>query len=658
MAEQHGKLTLPRLVSASFRHFSLYNLKPEIDIDFPDGVFCLAGANGLGKSTFLLAINYAITGRVPEPDRPFISLDDYYKRTRDFSTYFFDGRVNEHDRELAEIEIQLRIGDWEVSLTRGMFDPDGIRDLWLELEDGQLHQVTGSPLQLQSKYHEEVTRRVGLASFEQLVFLHHFVLTFDERRFLLFWSSRELEQALYLSIGVDAKTARRFDILQDKAQKAGSRGRNTVSHASAIRAKLKELERALLNPKHKRVLDNIETRYAALQNAYDQAIIRFERLDAGLRDAKIKLAEFSAEQSTLRAEYDGEFSKRMAGSSDIRHHPIIRESITEGRCQLCDSHREGISASIGKQLESEHCPICGTKIIRRTNKDFARLKAIDKQLSLGAIEISDQVKKIDRLTAEHASAGSERDAASNALKKFAKQYRKEIARMEADSTPGVNSLLDDYRRQIDELETEKQKQYQQRDKYREELRPLQRKLEKQYRNAEHVFVPMFKRLAESFLGVELNVLFELSKSTGISLVLDVARDPRREYHQLSESQRFFVDIALRMALIKYMSAVEDPGCLYLDTPEGSLDIAYETKAGEMIAQFVQDGFGCVMTANINTSKLLQSLAEGCDPESMTLYRMTSWAKLSEVQTTQEYLFDEAFSAIEKKIKSKKKGTSL
>lgn len=655
MTEQHGKLSLPRLVSASFRHFSLYNLKPKIDIEFPDGVFCLAGANGLGKSTFLLAINYAITGRVPEPDRPFISLEDYHNKTRDFSTYFFDGRINEHDREVAEIEIQLRIGDWEVNLTRGLFDPDGIRALWFEQEDGQLHEVKGSPTQLQANYQAEITQRAGLASFEQLVFLQHFVLTFDERRFLLFWSRRELEQTLYLSIGLDTKIAKRFDFLQDKAQKADSRGRNTVSHASAIRAKLKELERALLDPKQKRVLDNVETRYAALQNTSDQVIDRFERIDASLRDAATKLAELSAEQTTLRAEYDAEFSKRMEGSSDIRHHPIIRESITEGRCQLCDSHRAGISASIEKQLKSEHCPICGTKIIPRTHKDFARLKSLDKQLSLRAIEISDQVKKIDRLTAEHASAGKDREIAANELKRFSKQYRKEIARLEADSTPGVNNLLDDYKRQIDELESEKQKQYQQRDKYREELRPLQRKLENQYRNAEHVFVPMFKKLAESFLGVELNVVFELSRTTGISLVLDVAKDPRREYHQLSESQRFFVDIALRMALMKYMSAATDPGCLYLDTPEGSLDIAYETKAGEMIAQFVQDGFGCIMTANINTSRLLQSLAEGCDQESMTLYRMTTWADLSKVQATQEESFDEAFSAIEKKIKSKKKG---
>src|SRR5437763_11572801 len=122
MAEQQSKLSLPRLVSASFRHFSLYNIKPKIDIDFPDGVFCLAGANGLGKSTFLLAINYAITGRVPEPDRGFISLEDYYLKTEEFSRSFFDGRIGEGDRERAEVEVDLQIGQRNIRVRRGMFE--------------------------------------------------------------------------------------------------------------------------------------------------------------------------------------------------------------------------------------------------------------------------------------------------------------------------------------------------------------------------------------------------------------------------------------------------------------------------------------------------------------------------------------------------------
>src|SRR5438132_1618474 len=60
MSRSNGHLCLPRLVTAHFRHFTLYNLEQEITVEFPKGVFCLAGANGLGKSTFLLAINYGI----------------------------------------------------------------------------------------------------------------------------------------------------------------------------------------------------------------------------------------------------------------------------------------------------------------------------------------------------------------------------------------------------------------------------------------------------------------------------------------------------------------------------------------------------------------------------------------------------------------------
>jgi len=69
-------------------------------------------------------------------------------------------------------------------------------------------------------------------------------------------------------------------------------------------------------------------------------------------------------------------------------------------------------------------------------------------------------------------------------------------------------------------------------------------------------------------------------------------------------------------MIKYMSSPESKGSFFVDTPEGSLDIAYESRAGDMFARFVQDGFGIIMTANINTSRLLISLAEKCGKREM------------------------------------------
>lgn len=92
--EYDGKLCLPRIRKASLTDFSLYSLQPHVNVEFPDGVFCLAGANGLGKSTFLLAVN----GIVPEPGRPFRSVEEYYCHCQEFTSDFFTGRIDERDR--------------------------------------------------------------------------------------------------------------------------------------------------------------------------------------------------------------------------------------------------------------------------------------------------------------------------------------------------------------------------------------------------------------------------------------------------------------------------------------------------------------------------------------------------------------------------------
>jgi hypothetical protein len=101
-----------------------------------------------------------------------------------------------------------------------------------------------------------------------------------------------------------------------------------------------------------------------------------------------------------------------------------------------------------------------------------------------------------------------------------------------------------------------------------------------------------------------------------------------------------------MALVAEMSESGSPGVIYVDTPEGSLDIAYEARAGDMFGTFARDGYGLIMTANINTSKLLERLAMRCGRELMTLERMTDWTFLSEVQSDEEELFDEAYRGIE------------
>jgi hypothetical protein len=101
-----------------------------------------------------------------------------------------------------------------------------------------------------------------------------------------------------------------------------------------------------------------------------------------------------------------------------------------------------------------------------------------------------------------------------------------------------------------------------------------------------------------------------------------------------------------MALTQHMSDPSSPGGMFIDTPEGSLDIAYEKRAGEMLAKFSAAGHQIIMTANLNSSQMLLALAKNCGSKGMQLCRMTDWAELSEVQQEEEALFDDAYRAIE------------
>jgi hypothetical protein len=206
--------------------------------------------------------------------------------------------------------------------------------------------------------------------------------------------------------------------------------------------------------------------------------------------------------------------------------------------------------------------------------------------------------------------------------------------------------------QMEDLLKKSREQYSERDRRQEELLLLYDELRQKYVEAQIDFVPLFRKLSGLFIGMDMDIRMEYNTSistTGPQLVIEMEGTARRQTYQLSESQRFFLDIALRMALTNYMSDPEGRACLFIDTPEGSLDIAYESRAGQMFAEFVDDGHDIMMTANINSSQILRKMASRCGKANMVLYRMMPWAELSRVQQEEEPLFKEAYDKIEAEL---------
>lgn len=647
------KISLPRIKRVQLHAFSLYSLEPNISLPLTNGVTCLAGANGIGKSTFLSTINFALTGVVPEPTREFKSASAYLQKAREYTSTFFDGRINELDRDAAAISIEFMIKDRAYSVKRSLFEIDTVASLRIEQSGTMIFESSDLTTDHNDeRYRQDVSEAIGLNSFEQFVLLQHFLFTFDESRHLIFWDQQVSSALLYMCFGGDPQDAARADHLNREMEKAGSRGRNLQYQASNLDKRITQLESSVETDDD--ATADVETateHYRSLNEALTSNIEAADRVEADASDAELRVMEASSAVVSVRGAYTRAFNEFMSGAASADKHPFIASTISECKCPICAAEGLSIAQAIRSKIDAGACPLCMSALQPAASVNTERTQALaelDRALAERKRTLDAAVATRTRLNAELAVRRDQVRAAQEAINSFESQNRDALARirgklalLEGPLAATLNALKTARNEQL----VQRQEAYAERDRHRDELKILQRSLERKYLEAESTFVPMFKRLAKRFLGIDLDITLASSAPTGLHLEIELRGSSRRMQSQLSESQRFFIDIALRMALAQYVS---DPGSLatlFIDTPEGSLDIAYEDRAGQMFAEFVSSGHPMVMTANINSSKLLTSLAQACGDGLMQIVQMTHWTELSDVQRDAEGLFRTAFDEI-------------
>lgn len=660
MPDTTPKLKLPKIKKVSLRRFSLFAANPDAEFTCDRRVLCLVGANGVGKSTLLSAINFCITGIVSDPTRLFESMEEYYRFTRAYAAGYFRGRIVGSDEDDAEITLQFTVGDFEYEVRRGLFEPEELRSLQITNGDStQLAPTVGAmaPGERHKLYVKSLIEHIGLASFEEFVFLQHFVFTFDEQRKTLFWSPRIMERVLYRAFGLDPTMAKQADTFRREIQKAESRVRNYQWEATRMRKRINEIRA------NAQASSGAQNKYEALIADHEELSQEFEEdsktlreADDALRDANLRLADQSVKETALRDEYSKFFDRRFDLRPPLAQHPLIVQSIST-ECGLCGNATKKAREVIVSKSAASTCPLCDSPLKERPDdpEDMRRLKDIDKDLARTRQTIRDIHKALASLRATEMKARKQWEATKDRLDRFDRDntITLESLRQTLNTGSGEGSLKD-YREQVTVLEKDKKEAQDRRDQFKRQLLKLQRDLEKHYLQVEEAFVPQFAKLAQHFLGMPLTVEMDARAIDDVKLVVTVRGTTRRLQHNLSESQRFFLDIALRMALTQHMSDPTSPGGMFIDTPEGSLDIAYEKRAGDMLASFAQSGHQIIMTANLNSSQLLLALAQQCGKAGMQLCRMTDWAELSEVQQEEEALFDKAYDDIEAAMKKAKR----
>jgi hypothetical protein len=643
----------PSLKRIELRSFSLYRNRPELSLDLDLPVFCLAGANGLGKSTFLNAVTYGLTGVVPNPEDRFDSIDEHYRHNIPYAKRYFEGRIDEVDREAAEISLRFTVGPKTYSITRGMFDPEGLRAL--HVTDGARDIVAPKPKISDGARHDRYVKQlvadVGLASFSQYVFLQHFVFSFDERRRLLFWEDTLVAQALYLAFGITGKDAEDADTWRRQAERFDSQARNLQYQATTARKRLADL-RATENPDRSDGRDSdpaldYERLLAERKSANEES----RRATTSVEDATLELQRAKAEELSARNTYEEAFAEHLNLLASPADHPLVRATIEQARCGLCGTEGAEVERAVNRKLSDDTCPLCDSPIRKlgtEQKKALKRAKELGKRLEKFERASSQRRTALRRLEKEADQARRVATAAATAVSAFEAE-NDNLPDLPVAAGTAVAELKKRLESEIEDATARRDDYRAQREDRRKKLRRVQATLSRNYREVEGDFLPLFTELAQSFLGLDVELTLKVKPNTIVALDLEVEGTHRQDFDQLSESQRYFVDIALRMALTRQMVGEDGNATLYIDTPEGSLDVAYESRAGLMFAQYVEDSNRIVMTANLNASQLLRELARDCGHASMEVVRMIDWSDLSDVQAESEELFETAYAAIEEEL---------
>lgn len=641
-------MKLPKIKKIVIKNFSLYKSKNQITINLSDGVMCLAGANGLGKSTFISIVSYGMTGYVIQPGRSFKSENSiaaFVKRNAGFAYKYFEGRISEEDRDLATVSIEFELAGYTYKLTRGFFDSSELEFFSRLDSDGQ--NTVDEFEHLLEQYECFFVKDTGLASFDQFVFIQGFVLTFDESKKLLFWDADSMNRVMHLFFSLDPQKAQKADELRKDIKKCESRMRNIQWEISKANKQLTTLlGEDTLSESEKANIEKAIEEEKTIINEVDEKRHSLDFIDDNIRETTSSIEDNVIQRYALKTEYDETFSSLYQGEIKVETNSNILQYLKRIIVELTTDENADVSLLM-TEMKEEIVKTIKTKKATTRQELMDKLKFIDQRISEIDTLSNKLQEKQGRLNKDRDRINTELDEIINCLEKFRLDNDMYLRRRDEISKEGKNSVDIDACKVTIALKTkEKEDEERKRSSYIDLLVPIEEELKRTFSEVSAQFIPTFKSYAKSFIGMDIDI--NLLQVAGVlSMYISVNGSDRRESFQLSESQQYFLDIALRFALIQYSQS--NDAYMLIDTPEGSLDIAYESRAGQMFADFVTQGYTVIMTANINTSHLLLKMAEMCGKDRMKIERMTDWTTLSTVQQQEQDIIKEAFDEIEKRL---------
>ncbi|MSP12339.1 MAG: hypothetical protein EXR62_05205 [Chloroflexi bacterium] len=662
-------MKLPIIKRFLIERLSLYT-QPIEQTMYP-GINMVIGGNGIGKTTLINTVLFGLFGNAP-----YEKLNAKTGRVDSVvlvDKEYFKGRIDPQDQDFAQVMLTIGIGSYDITVTRALYRP---RILRLEIQDNEKSNIQtfdSSQGELEDIYQDAIQRLLEIEQFEHFVFLVSNLLVFGEERNTLVWDT-EIQNRVIRLISLDREFDKRFDDLSEK----GTKFDTTARHMSETRKDIRNAIDRWLKQKNEALgesiftsdeeKENLEIRLAELQTEIDRIEEKIAEIKVSLEDEVAQLKTYSAEMDRLELtkipllerleEFEKAFYSNIYQNVPPQYIVTLEALIKQGTCQLCGTKGVHLK-NLGLKLKEEgRCIVCRSSV--NYSQESTSGEAED-NLAVEINKLRTQIEKLDSDQKTYIQAQTSSNIEIKRIQETITQKSRDKNRLETEkidlkskfitstesepfSDPRRDEWLDKQNREIIELDSQIETLYRKRDEARSELQILNDELIQVLHRINEELTRLFSHFASRFLGTDCELVISQKTKVGKPIAYMYPRfhsKDREGVTQVSESQRFFLDQAFRMALITWFTQASGQQTFYIvETPEGSLDLAYEKNVADMYIEFGSYGHSIIVTSNLNSSNFLgglyDQLGEKQEKEKRTL-DLLKYGRLSSVQKQQKHL---------------------
>lgn len=614
---------LPVLDQLVVRNYPLYpgNDGHGLRLDFTQGITVLAGINGIGKTTLLNLLLRMLLGPM-DPKKAERDLGRVSKRTLWLPAKhdYFQLRVPDKLGATATASLRFRLGTRTIFVTRYLHD--------MGLKSVTVNRVKKT-FENEAAFISQLAKWAGAGSAYDFHILVRYLQFFAEDRLPILWSSStQFEFFKMLFFNEELQTTLNTTYAEIQSVDTNYRNRkNQLTLRENALPEPPETEGVTIGTL-RRMVSEAEKTFQQADKEFEASMSAYNTLRQLVFDADEALSRAEASLTDVEARFvsaDAHFIAHTLPTLDDKLRFLMQGLGAGQGCFVCGTRRKNQITDIGKELRLGKCFVCHSTLPDDqrdlTTITSAEVRALEAELEQAHVEVEKARIRRDDLEGTIADQGVKMRLASSRRREALQQYE-DLQRTLPDDSPAIGderTWIEKERAALNVLITERDHLV---EVYREAVT-----------RSKVVMVSLvdslrrnFTRYAEAFLreevAVDISRQASFKPATGakqvniptftVKMTSSTFKQPaaRLRSDSVSESQKEFLDLAFRMALLDMVTPDADM-TMVVETPEASLDSYFMRRAADLMRRFTQQEGGharhMIATSNLNGTTMIPAL---------------------------------------------------